>query len=162
MKQWLLSVCLTVIIVSVFSIILPNGKTGNLIKSVFHVIIVFVIVKPFFNLKTDLDLGDYIFNTTELNIQTDFLDSVVTKICDKQEKACVEILSKLDVKDATVKIDYAIDDDYDYYVTKVCVNLKNSVIISDKEHIDIIDEIKKELVGYLNIKESIIEVYVRE
>ena len=70
LRNWIEHIALTVIIASIFEMLLPNGKTKKYIKMVLGVFIVFSIISPFVDSKAlyDLDInqmmGEY---TKDLN-----------------------------------------------------------------------------------------------
>lgn len=159
MKNWLLSICVTVIIISVFAIIAPQGKIGKFIKSILNIVLVLVIVKPVINIDMDSVISKIINSGNEVVFQTEYLNVISERKADIYEKNCILIIEDCGVNDASVVIDYISDEDGFFYIENVSVNLKNSVFISDKEHIDIIDEIRERLGEYLNVKSEAIDIY---
>lgn len=159
MKNWLLSICVTVIIISVFTIIAPQGKIGKFIKSIFNIALVLVIVKPVINIDMDSVISKIINSGNEVVFQTEYLNVISERKADIYEKNCILIIEDCGVNDASVVIDYILEEDGFFHIENVSVNLKNSVFISDKEHIDIIDEIRERLGEYLNVKSEAIDIY---
>ena len=69
-------------------------------------------------------------------------------------------LEDIGVIDSIVKIDYVITNTFSYSIKNVFINLEKSVIKSDKEHIDIIEEIKKIVSNLLLIGDELISVSI--
>ena len=65
LRNWIEQIALAVIIVSIFEMILPNGKTKKYIKMILGVFIVFSIISPFvkstdlYNIDVNEIIGDY-------------------------------------------------------------------------------------------------------
>lgn len=69
LSNWIEQIAISVIIVSVFELILPNGNLKKYIKIVLGVYVVFCIISPFVNRTElyqigDIDLEQYVQNTT--------------------------------------------------------------------------------------------------
>jgi hypothetical protein len=58
-----------------------------------------------------------------------------------------------------VEIEYSLLDNRQIKREKVSVNLENAVIISEKEHIDIIDEIRNIVSEYLTVNKENVVIY---
>ena len=77
----------------------------------------------------------------------------------KIKEKCVEIAKENTIFDAGFDVIYTIDDDYNLSISKIIINLSNSVIKLDKEHIDIIEKVKDEISSRVGIDDKLIEVY---
>lgn len=158
MKEWILSIGTTVLLTTIISLILPDGKIGKFIKGIFLIIVLLVILKPLANIK-DSGLSDMsIFVNTETNIQSEYLNYIYDKKIKKHEEVCEKIIENIGIYKAKTSIQYSISE-MGMEIQKVNINLKNSVIISDKEHIDIIEEIKANIMSYLNIENEKLVIY---
>lgn len=152
MKEWLISVAVLILMTSIISYIIPNGQIGNLIKSIFGFIVIFVMLKPMMALK---ELPNFNYNKG-VNIQAQYIDYTSQKIIQNYEIQCEKIVTKT-LGDCEVFIDYKIGDEYKIEILSVKILFYNSGIISQPEHIDIIEGITTEISNYLMInKEQII------
>ena len=159
MKAWIVSIIAVVIITAIISLILPEGKTGKFIKSIFSLFIVFTIIKPMFYLKNNEFKYEDIFNQSEIELQFGFIEYVFQSKIDEYENNCIEILENSGVNNAFVEIIYSNDKETTIKIECVLINLENSVIISDKSHIDIIKEIKFNVANYLRISDDLVKIY---
>lgn len=151
MKSWILSICAVIILTTIVSFILPDGKMKKPIESVFSLLTIIAIISPLFsidllNFKFDL-VNDYDFN-----YQESFLGYISESKKQKNLDDCKIILKDLGINNTDVLIYYI--DDSELEIKRISINLKNSVIISEKEHIDIINEAKKDISDYFQIEKS--------
>ena len=159
MKEWILSVCAVTILTVIVGMILPQGKMGKFIKSIFSLIIMLVILKPILSFDLDdlhFDMG---VGNTEVVYQKNYLDYVNQKKIDSVESDCADVLYNIGVSGANILLDFSTDENYEIMITKVNINLENAVIISGNKHIDIIEEIKNALSEYLSVNKEIMVIY---
>lgn len=158
MKTWIISISAIVFITSIFGIIVPDSKIGKLIKSVFSILIIFVIISPIANIKNqDVSFENFI-NTSEIVYQNDYLDFIANKKAKELENESKKIIENLGVNNVFVNICYMHNNLEKFIVKSVEVNLKNAVIISDKAHINIKEQIRTELSSYLEIDKNLVLV----
>lgn len=157
MKAWITGIIVNVFFVTVLSLILPEGKTSKTIKSVVSLILIIVIVQPILKLKDVNFEISKIFNE-EVVLQNEYLEYIHFKKAENYEKNCITLLKKLGIYQAEVDLIYEIDDKSEISIKKLQINLKNSVIKSDKDHIDIIDEAKLLIKNAFKIEEAQIEI----
>lgn len=159
MKEWLLSICVVILLTAVISLILPEGRIGAYIKSFFSIIVVLVVVSPIMKIK-DLNYNfSDVVNIDNVIYQEDFLRFVNKEKIKSLESDCVKLIDKCGVKNSKVNIDYLVNSEYLYSIEKVKIFLDNAVIKSDKEHINIIEEISNAVAERLNISLESIFVY---
>ena len=159
MKDWIISVSAVVIITAIVTLILPEGKMGKYVKSIFCILILLTIIKPLVFLK-DLEFNyESILTKNAIVLQEDFIGYTLEKQVNQTINKCKNLLEDIGVNDPTINIDYTIDSNFNPNIRQVIVNLKNSVIISDKEHIDIIKEVKNIISSYLFIEKNLVMVY---
>ena len=159
MKAWILSVSAVVMITAIITLVLPEAKIGKYIKSIFSLFIIFTIIKPLFYIKeSEFDYKN-IFYQNNIELQYDFIEYVSQEKINEYEKQCLKILENSGIQKSLLKISYSLEVDSKIKIEQVTINLKNSVIISDKEHIDIIKESKQNIASYLNIKEDLVKIY---
>ena len=148
MAQWIFSVCAVVLFTSIIGFIAPQNKMGTVVKSVFSIISALVIIKPIIGIN-EFDITS-IFETDDVMLQTEYLDYVNFNKNEQLELALRNGLSEIGYDGVVVDIDY-LSSAGEYTITKVKVNLEKIVIKSDKENININDEITKYVVKFLNI-----------
>lgn len=69
-KNWIEQIAITIIIISIFELILPNGNLKKYIKVVLGIYVIFCIISPFVNSLAlykieDIDLEEYTKNITK-------------------------------------------------------------------------------------------------
>ena len=159
MKTWVLSIVITVILISIFTIILPKNKTGNLVKSLFHVLLVSLIIKPFYNREFNFE-NVFNFNQQEFEIQQDYIDGINLKKISHLKENCIQLLENNGIHNSNIEIEYEFDKNQNLSIQKIVVNLSNSVIIPNNMNIDIIVRTKSLISKSFNINENLVEVYV--
>lgn len=154
MKTWIISISAIVLLTSIFSLIIPESRIGKLIKNVFSILIIFVIISPLSNLKTQNLSFESFVNTSEITFQNDYLNYIGDKKSTELKNESIKIIEKLGVNNVFVNICYNYDSSKNFIVEYAQINLKNAVIISDKEHINIKEEIRNALSFYLQIDKN--------
>ena len=157
MKDWIISIVSVVLITSIVCLILPQGKMGKFVKNIFSILTMLVIIKPLIYLK-DGNFNFEQFAGSDIVIQTDFLDYIYQKRVDEQTKICLKIIEENGIKNAKVDINFEIENQ-DIKIKLVQINLQDSVIISDKGHIDIKEEIVAEISSYLFVEKEVVIIY---
>ena len=158
MKEWIFSVCAISLITITISIILPQGKLGRFIKNIFAVLIMLVILQPIVKFDFDEIVFSPLEGKNDILYQKDYIDYVNNKKVQFLEDDFENTIKQLGVNDATVEILYDYCNEYEFKVKKVYVNLENAVIVSDIEHIDIIEEIKDKLASHFLVDKNVVVV----
>ncbi len=160
MKTWIISISSITILTSIFSIIIPNSKIGKFIKSIFSVLVIFVVISPLSAIKNQDVSFEEIINSSEIVVQNDYLDYIASKKSSELQNGSIKILKNMGVENVFVNICYKYSKSNNFVIESAEINLKNAVIISDKTHIDIKEEIKNQISNYLQIDKNC--VYVNE
>lgn len=153
MKNWIISVASVVIITAIISMIVPDSKMGKYVRGIFSFFVMLVIIQPIFTNKISL-INFSTANDNEIYIQENYVDFVIKKRIESYESDCVIIAKKCGIENAKIEVDYSIDQNGQICINNVNLNLKDSVIISDKEHIVILKETKSAIAKYLGIDEN--------
>lgn len=159
MKEWVLSVCGIIILTVILHVIMPAGKTGKIIKSIFSIMCLLVFIRPVLNFKNSDFSFQNVFNQSEVIYQNDFLDYYFSEKTKRAQLGCEEYIKEQCGKVCEVKIIYETDDQSNLIVKKVQIVTKNSVIADKNEHIDIIDKANDYLSEHFNVNKSLIEIY---
>lgn len=158
MKEWVLSVFVTVLLSSIVGMIAPEGKIGKLIKCIFSIIILLTVISPFTNLNYANFSNLIDFDNLESNVQINFIYYANSKNAKKIEEKVNSYLEKNGINNAEIKVDFSVSSDYEFKIDNININLKNSVINSDKEHIVVLDNIVSEISSLLNISKECISI----
>ena len=129
MKSWIFSVCAIVMITTIISFILPEGKMGKYIKGIFSLFIVFIIIKPLSYIKeNDFDYTA-IINQESVDLQYDFIEYISLKKIEEYKEICLDILINNGIQKGDIEINYLLDDLSNIKIEEVKVNLQKAVII---------------------------------
>ncbi len=154
MKSWILSISAVIVLTSVLSFVIPDGKMKKPIESVFSLLTIIAIISPLFR----IDFSNFSFFGEEggeqIYYQESFLDYVSAKIKQENINECNFILEELGIKNCKIDIAYSSTDNYK--ITTIRINLVNSVIISQNEHIDIIAKAKDDISKYFQIEKEMV------
>ena len=157
MKEWIISIVAVVLITSIVCLILPQGKMGKFIKNIFSILTMLVIIKPIIYLK-DFDYNfDNLGSNNEVTIQENFLDYIYSKRIEEYKQNCLKITKDFGVENASVEIYYDIDNQA-IKITLIEINLRDSVILSDKGHIHIKEGIITNISTYLNVEKNMVVI----
>ncbi len=127
MSSWVKGLGLTIVIISILEMLLPNNKTKKYIRMVMGVYILFTMISPFISNKevfniNQVDLEDYVTTKTSTNLNQTSMDERI-------EQLYIQELEK----DITKKLE-----EKGYEIT----NCKVKAQISDKEEETKITKIK--------------------
>lgn len=132
-SSWVLSIIGVVLISVIVDMVLPNGKTNKLIKSIFAIFIVFVIVSPIVTFK-NTNYFDNIFNSNNIQIDVEYIKNINKQKVSEYEKNIITALDNNGYHKVDVSIEAEIDKEIK--IKKVYVNICNLVLSENLEHID--------------------------
>ena len=158
MTGWLISVFTTVFVVSVLSILLPEGRLSKFAKPLISLVVIIIVIAPLTNSETYTESFTKISNA-EIKTDADFLGYVNRSKIDLYTKNCVKIAEKNGINGSEILIEYNIDDDFAINIFAVSINLKNAVISSNDEHIVILQRLSNEIGDYLGIGAAGVKIY---
>lgn len=154
MKEWILSVGLTIILITVISLLLPEGRMGKFISSLFPLILLLVIIKPLLYVDfNDINVSQLQIEN-KIDVQNEYILKTSKRKANNYEKICENVLKNNNYENATVKIDFDIIKEK-FLIKKVKINLKNAVFIDKNKHIDI-TKITEEISLSLLIDKSLV------
>ena len=160
MWEWVISFCSVVLLCTIVTLIMPEGKMQNAVSFILIFLIIFVAVKPLFSLKDVYMDGDNEVNG-ELVLDIEYLDYFASKKNFELVENCKKILFDSLNEVVDIQIDAGFNDILQYTIKNVKVILEQSVINENSERIDITIEVKKRLSEYLNIEKEVIELEFR-
>ena len=124
---------ISIFVISIITYIIPNGKCQGLIKWILSIIISLIMLNSILNM----------FNVSITNnIQKSYINTSANIGVELDENTFKQYLNSIGVKNAHV-ITTTSNDNGKHIYKIVEINLKKSVIISDKSHIDIMSDIEK-------------------
>ena len=156
-SSWILSITGTVLLGVLIDLILPDGQTNKYIKSIFSIILIFVIINPIVKLTNSNININSIFNN-EIKIDMEYVEKI--------NQSRILALNKSMVRDAedhglfNVEFEYFLNDDsINLEITNVNISLKNLVIDEKLTHIDKYRVLIGVVQKYLDIEEDFIVFY---
>ncbi len=150
MKDWALKLILTCFIITLFNILLPNGKTGKSIKTTFSFLLILMMFEPLSSIKGFNFNFDQLINVNNVNYQSDYIDYFNSKLIEKYKSDCKSIIESFEVDNVSCELVYSTNDTK-INVENVILNFQNAVFNSDKDHIVIIENIKELISQYFSI-----------
>ena len=154
MKEWIISIVAVALFTSIICLILPQGKMGKYIRNIFSLLIMLVIIKPIININDGVFEYKDIVVKDEIMLQQDFINYINNLRLEEYKQNCLKIIEEKGVKNSTIDINYLVEDEKNFKISFVQINLQNSVIISDNQHINIKEEMVSDIASYLNINKS--------
>ena len=156
---WILSVLGIAILSVLVDIILPEGQMQKYIKSIFSVIVIFVIVTPFVNIDFNkIEFDKFIYNNSSSNIDDNYIQNFNQQYKESLEKTSEEYLAKNGFDKVVVEIQLNLENNY-IDIENVKINIENLVMNSQAVHINKYAEIKGLIANFLGVKEDKIVVY---
>ncbi|HCC04077.1 MAG TPA: hypothetical protein DEP51_04400 [Clostridiales bacterium] len=183
LSSWIGQIAVSVIIVSIFEIIIPNGNLKKYIKVVLGIYIVYCMITPFVNKNKlfdidDLDIKKYTTNNiSKSNINQEsmdkrlevlYIDELEKNINNKLNEYGYEIYKcKIDANlkankenPGIHKIDLIIKNSQNNQIQINEVEIGNSIKQQEKKDINI-EQIKQLIADYLEINQNIISIKIK-
>lgn len=161
MKEWIISICVITFLIGISSVILPEGKIGKYIKSIFSIVTVLVIISPILK----IDLSSFNFNqffSKDIQIQQEYIDYIDKKMDEEIKKTCSQQLIKQHLNYSKIETSY-IEKNDENILCKITIYLNYTSNQVDKEHIIVIEELRSEITKLINIDKNNIEfIYLSE
>lgn len=159
MKEWVLNIAFTVFFISIITLIIPNGKINKHIKKVLSLILAVIVLQPILSIKNgDINFENFLYNES-FGLQDEYLEYIVDAKINSNKDKCSVLLKEMGVEGAFIEFENYIDESFDIVAKKIIIDLKKAVINLDKQHIDIIGEIKKVVSNYFNVNLDCVVVY---
>lgn len=125
-----MSICITVIITSIFTMIVPDSKLEKVIGFSISLFFLVSIITPFINrdFRIDFKLDEIVFDSKD-KFQSDVRNQFLDIACNNLENQLINILVKEELKPNDVKININIQEDNSISIIKAEVFIKEE----DKE-----------------------------
>ncbi len=161
MSDWVFSLGLLIVLFTVLSLLIPEGKTSKVVKLTFSSVIMLLLLKPMFNIRNG-DLFDLSFSDGNNYIsQENYLEFVNRQKITIYQSNCEQITKELGINDAFVTIEYSVDEKYQIKIETVLVYVQLTNEYLEKEQ-EINEQITSKLSSYLNVSKSIVKVYGKQ
>lgn len=159
MDAYILSVCGAVIISSLVTILLPDGKTGKFINGVLKLFCLLVILVPLF-----VFFKNGSFETAgsaaegEISLDEEFIGDFYDEFANEEARAVEKKIKEELSVTVTAQIEWDFVD-YAYEVSKVKIKIENFGMYGKDEHILVISKIEESVCALLNVRAEAVEIY---
>ena len=158
---WVLKVISAVIVTTLFSLLLPEGKISSFVKPFFAFAVLTVILIPVGSLTEGVETLSFSADYNQ-NADVDLLDGIYLLRYDNIRKKCLEIVDLCGISCKDVIIQYNVDDNYGFTVTGAEINVllngtSDSETISDK-----LKNLTVSVSDYLGIDETRVKINVED
>lgn len=146
MVDYVLCVISAILLTSFASIILPEGKLGKYVKSIFSMLIIVVMITPIFNLSFNFNdkIEEESITVFEDEKYLDYINN------EKSKKLCENLNSLIKSFGYNCSVEILTYDTInEFRVKKIIINLIDFVLNDTKEHIVLSNEIKQAVINYL-------------
>jgi len=152
--SWIKQLAYLSIFLTIILLILPNGKIGIYIKSIFAIVVFSFVLQPLIILKNDeFDFSG--FYNENLEEENSYQDNYLAMIFENKNQNNIEVVKKLlseyGFNDSAVKLEYCIEDG-NYKITQCSIQIKE--YIDKDKHKDIIERIKEDVSLTLTMKKA--------
>ncbi len=149
MKEWVLSVTASLLIVVLISVIIPEGKTSRVLNSVLSMVFLLTVFSPLIKTANGfVNSAEYV-NSQSVYLQTDYIEFVAAKNVENKKQIYIDFLKKYGINDVSMQIEYSVNGFDGVSISKINVVLKSSEINnSDISEKDVI----KSVSDYFNCK----------
>lgn len=141
LSSWAKGLGLTIVVVSILEMLLPNNKTKKYIRAVMGVYVLFTIISPFIKNQNifdvnNIDLENYISIETSSNTgQTSRDEKIQQLYIDEMQKDITKKLKKKGFEVTTCKVNAQIsDDESETKITKIKLKLEKAESTNEGEN----------------------------
>ena len=159
MKNVILTICFLILLSFFSENVLPQGKMKVAVRSVFSCLAILCVLSPIKSfLEGDVSLSE-INVSSGFNIGYDYTDKYFSSYCKRIENGVNSIIEEAKIS-GSAHITYSVDERYKFVIEKVTVKIEKSVINSENSNIHIIEELKGQISGFLNVSnEKVVILY---
>ena len=156
-SSWILSIVGIILLGVLVDLILPDGQTSKYIKSIFSIIVIFVIITPLVQLKNSDFSIDSITNV-EIDIDKDYIENINNSRLLALNKSIINEAENCGLKN--IEVEFILKNNYpNLSIEKINIYLKNLVIDKNMMHIDKYKVLYGVVQKYINIGEENIFFY---
>ena len=157
MWEYVVSIGSTILLISIITLVLPNGRLYNFVSYILSILLIFSIIKPLLNLTIkEINLDSVL--EVSISIDEEYVDYTMHLKANETSKRCVELLSNENIFASKIEIIYDSTNYQNFSIKNVKVFLSREVIYPNNSNIDIIARIKTLLSKFLNVNEGVIEI----
>ena len=153
-SSYILSIVGIVFLGVLVDVVMPDGEMNKYVKGIFSLVALFVIISPIQTvLSGKTDLSEVFYDTSAIEIDSDFLEATNKQIKKQLENTLLAKLKNAGFDDVEVEILCDMSNNQ-FEVKKVVLDISKMVINSDVEHINKYTEVRAIVLECLNVEES--------
>lgn len=149
MTDYLLGIVGIIFLITIAEIILPEGKIGHYLKSIFAIIVLLVVIEPVSKIR--FNGLTFTFEQAEIDYQENYLNFIAETKIKVLNQEFTKYLYNKGIDKVDLEIIYEFNDN-DFLLKKVLVNLEKTVIIGENKHINIKETVVQAVVDFFNIE----------
>lgn len=154
--SWAMTILGVVVIGIIIDLVLPTGRMQKYLKSVFAAILVLIIVLPIPSIiKNGINFDSGSLFENDFTLDDNYLDYSNSIKYSYLEKGVVSALAEDGIKNAKVTITGGSDKNI-YKISLVKINLQNSVIDEDLQHINKYELVRDKVTAYLKVDKGLV------
>ena len=158
MAKWIISVLTAVIISYIVDLLLTNNKLQKAVRYVLSTLTLLIVVTPIHSLLSGNGFDTNLVFDYKITIDQEYLDFVMEQKLKILSNNAEKILESKGIANAKVKI-IGDNKDGEITITVVEINLSESVIDENIQHINSNDLAKEIILDYLQVEESAVVCY---
>lgn len=154
MSTWILSIVGIAFLGVMIDVVSPSGAINKFIKSIFSVLVLFVLVSPIKNLltKSEIDINQV---SNELIEDKNFLFNYNQNLASSYENRIEDRLNQEEINgvDVVILLDLTKDE---FEIQEVSVYIQNLVLTDKITHKNKYEKIKEAILSVLNVSKEIV------
>lgn len=150
---YLMSIMGVVLLFVVIELILPSGSVSKYIRSILGIFLIFVVVSPLGKLKSLSFDGILYGNSAEYQLDYGYLYRMHLEKAENLANEVQQLLTSKGIEGAVVLVDVK-KDVLDMQINNIFVDLSQTVISQNNEHIINYATLKKLIADYVHIEED--------
>lgn len=125
MKEWVISVTASLLIVVLISAIIPEGKTSRVVNSVLSLVFLLTVFSPIIKGFNGFFEESGYENPANVEIQTEYISFVAAKNVENKKAIYIEFLKKYGINNVSMQIKYSVNGFDGTEITKIEISLSS-------------------------------------
>ena len=146
---------------SIITLIIPEGKMGKIVNKSLYLLTILALISPFFslNINNEFKIESNLNNSSFI---IDYLYNVKENREEQLNNNINQLLNENGFKNNKVYSNIELNDNNQYFIQKIKIEIDKNVIDEKNENIDIKEKIFNLILSQLKVEESVIEVLINE
>lgn len=123
MKEWIISVTASLLIVVLISAIIPEGKTSRIVDSVLSLVFLLTVFSPVIKNFNGFFEASECVDATNVEIQIGYINFVAAKNVENKKSVYIDFLKKYGINNVSMQIEYSVNGFDGTEITKIEIML---------------------------------------